>query len=109
MLLEDSELTILADKFAIFEPRQARFVRLQATSATNAAQFIRIVDLGVWADDSFTPPPQGLDRWGPTIDFPLVPVGVFIDPISGKVISFSSYLHDTFSQGGTDHTTLTAT
>ena len=63
----------------------------------------------MWATDSPSLSSRGLGQWGPTIDFPLVPVGVFIDPIGGKVISFSSYAHDSFGQGVTDHTTLTAT
>ena len=84
-------------------------MRLEAISATNETQFIRIVDINIWADDLPTPASLGLGKWGPTVDFPLVPVGVFIDPIGGKVISFSSYAHDSFGQGVTDHTTLTAT
>ena len=71
------------------------------------------MDIGVWATDIPTDVPTpsslGLGEWGPTVNFPLVPVGVFIDPIGGKVISFSSYAHDSFGQGVTDHTTLTAT
>ena len=102
-------LIIFVDKFAMFEPQTARFVRLEAVSATNATQFVRIVDLAVWATNSPTPSSHGLGKWGATVDFPLVPVGVFIDPIGGKVISFSSYAHDSFGQGVTDHTTLTAT
>ena len=84
-------------------------MRLQATLATGSTQFVRIVDLGVWAADSSNLPSRGLGKWGPTIDFPLVPVGVFIDPIGGKVISFSSFAHDDFNQRGTNGTTLTAT
>ena len=34
---------------------------------------------------------------------------MFIDPIGGKVISFSSFAHDNFGQSDTDGTTLTAT
>ncbi|KAL8739772.1 MAG: hypothetical protein Q9190_007456 [Brigantiaea leucoxantha] len=100
---------IFADKFAGFEPQDAQFVRLEAISATNSTDNIRIVDIGVWATDSSTPPSPGLGEWGPTVNFPLVPVGAFIDPIGGKVISFSSYEHDNFGQGTTDHSTLTAT
>ena len=100
---------MFADKFAIFEPQPAQFVRLAALSATNGTQFIRIVDIGIWVTSSPTTLSQGLGKWGPTVNFPLVPVGVFIDPIGGKVISFSSYAHDSFGQGVTDHTTLTAT
>ncbi|KAL8952361.1 MAG: hypothetical protein Q9222_001723 [Ikaeria aurantiellina] len=102
-------LTVVADKFAVFEPQPAQFIRLEAISATNGTQFIRIADLSVWAHTSPTAQSPGLGKWGPTVDFPLVPVGVFIDPIGGKVISFSSYAHDSFGQGVTDRTTLTAT
>ena len=84
-------------------------MRLEANSATNDTQFIRIVSIDVWANKTSTPPSDGLGKWGPTVDFPLVPVGVFIDPLGGKVISFSSYAHDSFGQGVTDHTTFTAT
>ena len=84
-------------------------MRLEAVSATNGTQFIRVVDIGVWATSLLPPSSCGLGKWGPTVDFPLVPVGVFIDPIGGKVISFSSYAHDSFGQGVTDHTTFTAT
>ena len=84
-------------------------MRLQATSAINGTQFISVANLSVWSTDSVAPQSHELGRWGPTIDYPLVPVGVFIDPSSGKVISFSSYAHDTFAQDNTDRTTLTAT
>ena len=83
-------------------------MRLEANSATNGTQFIRIVSIDVWATNSPTPSSDGLGKWGPTINFPLVPVGVFIDPLGGKVISFSSYAHDSFGQGVTDHSTYTA-
>ena len=101
-------LIISADKFATFEPQSAQFVRLEATSATSKTEFIRIVNIDVWADSPTTPSSHGLGKWGSTVDFPLVPVGVFIDPIGGRVISFSSYAHDSFGQGVTDHTTWTA-
>ena len=109
------ELTIFVDKFAGFEPQLAQYLRLEAMSATNGTQYVRIVDIGVWATDIPSPTDlssptyDGLGQWGATVDFPLVPVGVFIDPAGGKVVSFSSYAHDSFGQGVTDHTTLTAT
>lgn len=97
------------DKFAGFEPQQAKYLRLEITSATNGTEYVRIVDISVWATDVPTPASDGLGEWGPTVNFPIVPVGAFIDPIGGKVISFSSYAHDRFGQGITDHTTLTST
>ena len=106
---QSRRLIIFADKFAGFEPQLAQYLRLEVTSATNGTEYIRIVDISVWATDVPTTSSLGLGEWGPTVNFPLVPVGVFIDPIGGKVISFSSYAHDSFGQGVTDHTTLTAT
>ena len=87
-------------------------MRLQAITASRGTQFIRIADLGVYASAASTaPPPQpSLGIWGPTVNFPIVPVGVFIDPVSGNVVSFSTFTKDTFSgNGGKDGTTWTAT
>ena len=103
------QLTRLADKYAVFEPQQAQFVRLVAITATMNTQFVSIANLSVWSTDSFALPAPALGRWGPTVNFPLVPVGVFLDPPSGRLITFSSYLHDDFSQDRTNKTTLTAT
>ncbi|KAL6717682.1 hypothetical protein ACLMJK_005597 [Lecanora helva] len=100
------------DKFAGFEPQEAQFLRLDIISATNDTEYVRIVGIDVWAtdlEDVTTTSSRDQGEWGLTVNFPLVPVGVFIDPIGGKVVSFSSYAHDSFGQGVTDHTTLTAT
>ncbi|KAI9667959.1 MAG: hypothetical protein M1821_000779 [Bathelium mastoideum] len=94
-------------KWAIFEPRKAKFVRLLATSANEDKQSIGIAELDIWAVTSL-PDPTGEGKWGPTIDFPLVPVGAFIDPVSGNVVSFSSDSHDGNGCGGKPDTTWTA-
>lgn len=101
-------LTSFAVKFAVFEPKQVQFVRLQA-SATIATQSISIVNLDVWVNKTFTETSPSLGRWGPTIDFPLVPVGVFVDPIFGNVITFSSHNHDGIDNPAFAGTTFTAT
>lgn len=72
-------------------------------------QHISVSELSIWSNETHASPPTSMGRWGPTIDFPLVPVGVWIDPPSGKVISFSSYAHDDFSQDSDLKQTLTAT
>ncbi|KAI9694194.1 MAG: hypothetical protein M1822_003465 [Bathelium mastoideum] len=94
-------------KWAIFEPRKAKFVRLLATSASKEKQFVSIAELDIWAVASL-PVPTGEGKWGPTIDFPLVPVGAFIDPVSGNVVSFSSESHDGNAGEGKPDTTWTA-
>lgn len=98
-----------ADKFAIFEPIQAQYIRLDAYAATMNKDFVSVKNISVWSTDVLTTEERGLGRWGATIDFPLVPVGVFIDPLSGRVISFSSYQHDNFGQDNSNRTTLTST
>ena len=102
-------MTDSTEKFAIFEPRLAQFVRLQAISAGQNAEYISVANLSIWSTESFTPPPRQLGIWGATIDFPLVPVGVFIDPLSGKLVSFSSFAHDRFGQESSNKVTLTST
>ncbi|KAI9775230.1 MAG: hypothetical protein M1839_001348 [Geoglossum umbratile] len=97
------------DKYAIFEPQPAQYVRFQATSAVDGKPFISIEDFSVWADDQFIPSPPGLGKWGPAINFPLVPVAVFANPTSSEVIAFSSFLRDNYSQDRTNHSTLIST
>ncbi|KAL9089654.1 MAG: hypothetical protein Q9165_005686 [Trypethelium subeluteriae] len=94
-------------KWAIFEPRKAKFVRLLATPASKEKRFIKIPELDIWAVASL-PVPAGDGKWGPTIDFPLVPVGAFIDPSSGNVVSFSSETHNGSDAGTRSNTTWTA-
>lgn len=48
-----------------------------------------------------------LGQWGPTIQFPLVPVAGMIEPASGQLIVWSAYKVDTF-QGGSGNYTQTA-
>ncbi|KAH0556983.1 hypothetical protein GP486_005227 [Trichoglossum hirsutum] len=97
------------DKYAIFEPQPAQYVRFQATSAANGKPFISIEDFSVWANDQFTPSPLGLGKWGPSVNFPLVPAAVFVNPTSGEVIAFSSFQRYGFHQANTNHSTLTST
>ncbi|KAK3356646.1 hypothetical protein B0T25DRAFT_537123 [Lasiosphaeria hispida] len=87
-----------SDKWAIFEPETARYVRLEATTATRGKPFVIAQEFDIWVAQSVTvlPPDGSLGRWGPTIDFPIVPVGVFLDPHQGHLVSFSSETHDGF-------------
>jgi galactose oxidase len=98
-----------AVKYATFEPRIARHVRLVALEATNNANFVAISDLSVFVMDSIPDPVPNGGIWGITLNFPIVPVGAFVNPISGNVVTFSSYRHDGFDQNPNPATTLTAT
>lgn len=105
--IEETRLTNIVAKWAVFEPTKARFVRLVTTSASKGKQFINVPELDIWAVDSL-PISTGEGKWGPTVDFPLVPVGAFIDPLSGNVVSFSSKSHAGKSNEGEKDTTWTA-
>lgn len=92
-------LSISTEKYAVFEPRVARWVRLTARSAANEREnFINVADFDIWRVEDFKPQPVSKDtgQWGLTVDFPIVPAGAWVDPRTQEVITFSSYGHDVF-------------
>ncbi|OGE52921.1 hypothetical protein PENARI_c009G11773 [Penicillium arizonense] len=90
-----------AVKLSTFQPRKANYLRLSATAASGIA----IADLQIY-ETEFIPPNPALGAWGPTIDLPLVPVAGAVDPISGAVVTWSSWGHEIFtgSPGGETQT-----
>lgn len=96
-------------KSTSFETKPARYVRIQAlTEAGNRGPWTSAAEINIYRADSFTPPPNGRGKWGPTIDFPIVPVAAAVEPKTGKVLTWSSFAPDTFS-GGSGGDTETAT
>jgi galactose oxidase len=90
-----------AQKLSAFQPQKANYVRLSAAASNGIA----IADLQIY-ETEFIPPNPALGAWGPTIDLPLVPVSGAVDPISGAVVTWSSWGHDIFtgSPGGDTQT-----
>ncbi|KAJ5279537.1 hypothetical protein N7478_004909 [Penicillium angulare] len=88
-------------KLSAFQPQNATYLRLSA-AANNG---IAISDLQIY-ETKFIPSDPVLGAWGPTIDLPLVPVAGAVDPISGAVVTWSSWGHDIFtgSPGGDTQT-----
>jgi galactose oxidase len=87
-------------KSAPFETRPARYVRLVAFSeAGNRGPWSSAAEIQVYQAPNYTPPPTNLGSWGPTINFPLVPVAAAVEPNSGKILTWSSYSADTFTNG----------
>lgn len=80
-------------KTTLFTSTNARYVRLSATNGNVAMAS----DIKVYAT-TFPAPTAGLGQWGPTIDFPLVPVAAAVQHDSGKVLVWSSYTESTFSK-----------
>src|SRR5947199_4996522 len=71
-----------SEKSADFETISARWVRIVAlTEAGNRGPWTSAAEIKVYAAPS---PPQTFQsskgRWGPTIDFPLVPVAASVQP-----------------------------
>ncbi|KAF4963192.1 hypothetical protein FSARC_8770 [Fusarium sarcochroum] len=96
------------EKFSNFETRRARFVRLVAITEANDQPWTSIAEVNVFRAASYNHPRPGLGRWGPTLDFPIVPVAAAVEPTTGNVLIWSSYRSDSFgnSPGGV---TLTST
>ncbi|KAG5924214.1 hypothetical protein E4U53_003462 [Claviceps sorghi] len=84
------------NRFANFETRAARYVRLRALSEVNGRGWTSIAQLKVYESTTGPTAYDGHGKWGPTIDFPTVPVAAVVDPLSGNVLVWSSYKYDDF-------------
>ena len=92
-----------------FETVPARYLRLIAvTEAGNRGPWSSAAEFNIYSAPSYTPPANGLGKWGPTINFPIVPVQAAIEPNTGRVLTWSSYSASMFT-GGNGGQTVTAT
>ncbi len=97
-------------KTTTFTPISARYLRIQAlTEAGNRGPWSSAAEINAYTTTQSLPPsPNGKGSWGPTIDFPLVPVSMANDYATGNILAWSSYDPSTF--GGSSGTqTITAT
>ncbi|KAH7224245.1 hypothetical protein B0J15DRAFT_579554 [Fusarium solani] len=79
------------EKFSNFEPQRARYVRLVAIpDETHDNPRISLAELNIYAASSNSNQEPGLGRWGPTLDFPVVPVAGAVEPTSGQVVVWSA-------------------
>ncbi|KAF5672771.1 galactose oxidase precursor [Fusarium heterosporum] len=95
-------------KYANFDTTPARYVRLVAITEVNGNPWTSIAELNVFQANDYIPPKPSMGAWGPTINFPIIPVAGTVDPTTGKVIVWSSWARDTMS-GGPGGLTLTST
>ncbi len=87
-------------KVSPFEPQVARFVRLVALSeAGDSGPWTSAAEIEIYGVPSFTPTPNGVGKWGPTIDFPIVPVAAAVEQDSGNVVVWSAQFADNFAGG----------
>ncbi|KAI9788253.1 MAG: hypothetical protein M1816_007019 [Peltula sp. TS41687] len=97
-----------SQKSTTIETKPARYVRIVAlTEAGNRGPWTSASEFDIYAAGSFTPPASGLGRWGPTIDFPIVPAAAALSS-DGKVVTWSAFSPSTFV-GGNGGMTVTAT
>jgi galactose oxidase len=87
-------------KDSAFETQPARCVRLVALSeAGNRGAWSSAAEFYVYGTNTYTAPDPTLGLWGPTIDFPLVPASIAINPGTGNIISWASFAYDRFGAG----------
>ncbi|KAG5984609.1 hypothetical protein E4U55_004051 [Claviceps digitariae] len=96
------------NKFANFETRAARYVRLRATGEVNGNPWTSLSELKVFEAATGPTPYNGNGKWGLTINFPTVPVAAVVNPLTGTVLVWSSYAYDTF-MGTTSDRVFTST
>lgn len=95
-------------KRTAFANTNARYVRLSQSSEANGNQWGSAAEINVEEAPGPPPNPAGVGSWGPTIDFPLVPVAIALQPTTGKVLTWSSYDGSYFT-GSPGGKTVTAT
>jgi galactose oxidase len=96
-------------KTASWETLPARYVRIHAiTEAGNRGPWTSAAEINVYQASSYSPPPKGLGKWGPTINFPIVPVSASLEQHTWSVLTWSSYNDATFT-GDSGGQTWTAT
>ena len=96
-------------KRSTFVTTPARFVRFTAvTEAGGRGAWASASDIQIFTAASFTPEPKALGQWGPTIDFPVVPVAAAVLHDTGKVLVWSAWKKDDFVNSNSAGFTFTA-
>lgn len=81
-----------SEKLSTFQPEKGRYLRLTIYESTGY-----IAELDVYEHEYIQPDPSK-GAWGPTIDFPLVPVSGAVDPANGEFIGWASWQYNTYLQ-----------
>ena len=86
-------------KTAYFVSTPAQYIRLQGiTEAGDRGPWSSAAEINVSNGGGYVPSPNGKGKWGPTIDFPLVPVAASVQPTTGKVVAWAAYSARTFGE-----------
>ncbi|APA15467.1 hypothetical protein sscle_15g102370 [Sclerotinia sclerotiorum 1980 UF-70] len=82
-------------RLSAFEPTSARYVKLNVSTGVGGPSWIGISEINIYATLYTIPQDPKLGVWGPTIDFPVVPVAG-AQEASGKIVLWSSWASDRF-------------
>ncbi|KAG8529851.1 uncharacterized protein KY384_005332 [Bacidia gigantensis] len=83
-------------KTTTITPQNAQYVRIQAlTEAGGRGPWTSIAEVNIGDAAGGPPGPAGKGAWGPTVDFPLVPVSM-ANQVNGDILAWSSYDPATF-------------
>ena len=94
-------------KRTTFQTKPAQLVRLTALSEAGArGPWTSAAEINVFSTSTYTLPPTSLGEWGPTVDFPVVPVAAAVLHDTGRVLVWSSWKANDFggSPGGLTQT-----
>ena len=97
-------------KQTLFTAQNARYVRLSAfTEAGNRGPWSSCSQINISSTATPAPAPATNGAWGPTIDFPIVPVSAAVEWNSGNLLTWSSFLPEQFTGDTGTGYTLTST
>ncbi|KAH8771504.1 putative galactose oxidase precursor [Hyaloscypha finlandica] len=83
-------------RMSIFDPVPARYLKLTTRGADEPRKsWVGISELNIYATTYTIPPDPARGAWGPTVDFPVIPVAGAQEP-SGRVVVWSSWASDQF-------------
>lgn len=81
-------------RMSVFEPTPARYLKLTTRGKDNKT-WVGISELNIYATTYTIPQDPTRGAWGPTIDFPVIPVAGAQES-SGRVVVWSSWASDQF-------------
>ncbi|KAE8393311.1 hypothetical protein BDV23DRAFT_191756 [Aspergillus alliaceus] len=82
-------------RMSAFEPTPARYVKLIASTKDTEQSWVGISELNVYATPYTIAQDPRRGTWGPTVDFPVVPVAG-AQEASGSIVLWSSWASDQF-------------
>ncbi|KAF2001301.1 carbohydrate-binding module family 32 [Amniculicola lignicola CBS 123094] len=98
-----------AENYATFEPRPAQWVRLTVIESAKKAKYVAVSDINIFYVDSIPASVSNGGRWNITLDFPIVPVTAFVNPLNHEVTVQSAYMADGFDCCVNSKSTYSAT